>query len=49
VLTGVVIVAGGIGVALVERLRFPRGSIWIVVAATLALVVLIRALTAPKS
>jgi len=48
VLMGVVIVAGGIGVALVELLRFPRGSIWIVVAATLALAAFIRALTARR-
>jgi hypothetical protein len=48
-LAGAVVIAGGIGVAMVEALRWPRGSLWIVVAATVVLVVLIRALTAPRS
>lgn len=47
-LAGAVVIAGGLGVALVELLGFPRGSIWAVVAATVALVGLIRALTAGR-
>jgi hypothetical protein len=41
---GVVIVAG-FGVAVVEALKLPKGSIWIVVAAALVLVLLIRRAT----
>lgn len=48
-LAGAVVVAGGFGIAIVEALLWPRGSIWIVVAATVGLVVLIRALTGPRS
>ena len=46
VLAAVVIVIAGFGVAIVEVLRLPRGSIWIVVAVAALLVGLIRALTA---
>jgi hypothetical protein len=46
-LAGGVVVAGGLGVAVVEALRWPRGSLWLVVAATVGLVALIRVLTAP--
>ena len=46
ILVGVVIVVAGVAVALVEayRLRFglPRASLWIVVAATVAIVLAIR-------
>ena len=42
---GVVVVAGGVAVGVVELLHFPKGSVWIVVAVTLGLVVLIRRLT----
>lgn len=45
VAAGVIIIAGGIGVALVELWRFPRGSVWLIVGATLGLVALVRALT----
>jgi hypothetical protein len=48
-LAGAVVIAGGFGVAVVEVLRWPRGSLWIVVAVTVALVALIRVLTAPRS
>ena len=48
-LAGAVVIAGGFGIAVVEALRWPRGSIWIVVAATVGLVALIRALTGPRS
>ncbi len=45
VLAGAVVIAGGVAVAVVEWLRFPKGSVWIVVAVTVALVVLIRTVT----
>ena len=41
-LAGGVVIAAGFGIAMVEALKFPKGSIWIVVAAALALVLLIR-------
>lgn len=44
VVAGAVVIAGGLGVAIVEMLHFPKGSVWIVVAATAGLVILIRAL-----
>jgi hypothetical protein len=47
-LAGAVVVAGGVAVAVVEMLHFPKGSIWVVVAATVALVALIRGLTARR-
>ncbi|PYN97993.1 MAG: hypothetical protein DMD91_16205 [Candidatus Rokuibacteriota bacterium] len=42
-LAGAVVIAGGVSVAVVEWLRFPKGSVWVIVAVTIALVVLIRA------
>ena len=42
VLAGAVVIAGGVGVAVVEWLGFPKGSVGIVVAVTVALVVVIR-------
>jgi len=45
VLAGAVVVAGGVGVAAVEWLGFPKGSVWIVVALTVALAVVIRGVT----
>ena len=47
-LAGAVVIAGGLGVGVVELMRLPKGSVWIVVAATLGLVALIRALTARR-
>jgi hypothetical protein len=44
-LAGGVIVAGAVGVAVVEWLRFPKGTIWLVIGGTVVLVALIRALT----
>lgn len=49
VLAGAVVVAGGFGIAIVEAMLWPRGTIWIVAGATVGLIVLIRALTAPRS
>lgn len=45
VLAGAVIVLAGFGVGLVEVLRLPKGSIWIVVGVAVGLVALIRAVT----
>jgi hypothetical protein len=45
ILAGGVIVAAGFAVAIVEMLKLPKGSIWVVVAAALLLVLLIRRLT----
>ena len=44
VLAGAVVIAAGFGVALVERYRMPRGSIWLVVGATALVVLVIRLL-----
>ena len=45
VLAGAVVIAGGVGVAVVEWLGFPKGSVWIVVAVTVVLVVVIRSVS----
>ena len=45
VLAGAVVVAGGVAVGVVELLHFPKGSVWVVVAATIALVVAIMKLS----
>jgi hypothetical protein len=44
VVAGGVVVAAGVAVGLVEVYRLPKGSIWVVVGVTVALVLLIRAL-----
>lgn len=44
-LAGGVVIAAGFAVAIVEVLRLPKGSIWLVVGAALVLVVLIRRFT----
>ncbi len=45
VVAGAVVAAGGVAVGLVELLRLPRGSLWVVVGLTAALAAGIRALT----
>ena len=45
VLAGGVVIAGGVAIGLTELLHFPKGSVWVVVAATIALVVLIMKLS----
>ena len=45
VLAGVVVVAAGFAIGAVELLRFPRGSVWIVVAVAAVIVGLIRLCT----
>ena len=41
---GAVVIAAGLAVGVVEVYRFPKGSIWVVVGMTVALVLAIRAL-----
>jgi hypothetical protein len=48
IVAGVVVIAGGVAVAVVELLQLARGSVWLVAAATVALVALIRGLTARR-
>jgi hypothetical protein len=43
-----VVIAGGFGIAVVEALHWPKGSIWIVVGATVLLAATIRVLTARR-
>jgi uncharacterized membrane protein YgaE (UPF0421/DUF939 family) len=45
IVAGGVVVAAGVAVGLVELFRFPRGSVWIVVAITIALVFAIMKLS----
>lgn len=45
VVAGAVVIVAGIGVAVVEALKLPKGSLWIVVAAALVLILLIRRVT----
>ena len=45
VLAGGVVVAAGVAVGLVELFRFPKGSVWVVVAIAIALVFTIMKLS----
>lgn len=45
-LAGGVVIAGGVLIALVEWLHWPKGSVWVVVGATVGVAAVIRALTA---
>ena len=45
IVAGVVVVVAGVAVGLVELFRFPRGSVWVVVAITIALVFAIMKLS----
>ena len=45
ILSGGVVIAAGFAVGVVELLGFPKGTIWLVVAAAVALVTAIRAAT----
>ena len=49
VLAGVVVIAAGLAVGLVEVYQFPKGSIWVVVSVTVFLVLLIRVLGRQRS
>jgi hypothetical protein len=44
ILAGAAVIAGGVGVALIEVYRMPKGSIWVVVGTVALLLVLIRLL-----
>ena len=48
VLAAVVIVATGFAIAIVEAMRWPKGSIWVVVACAAVIVAAIRASTARR-
>jgi len=48
VLAGGVVVLAGFAVALTEALRFPKGSIWVVVGAAVIVVAAIRYVTRPR-
>jgi hypothetical protein len=45
VLAGAVVIAAGFAIAIVEAMRLPKFSIWVVVGVTVIVVALIRALT----
>jgi hypothetical protein len=45
VLSAGVVIAAGFAVAVVEMLRLPKGTIWLVVAVTVAILAVIRAAT----
>ena len=47
-LAGAVVIAGGLGIGVVELLRLPKGFVWVVVAVTVGLVALIRMLSARR-
>jgi UDP-N-acetylmuramyl pentapeptide phosphotransferase/UDP-N-acetylglucosamine-1-phosphate transferase len=42
VIAGGVVIAAGFAVALVELMRWPRGSVWIVVAVAVLLLLVVR-------
>jgi hypothetical protein len=44
-LSAAVVILAGFGIALVEALRLPKGSIWVVVAGAIVLITAIRLLT----
>ena len=44
-LAGGVVIAAGFAIGIVEMLGFPKGTIWLVVAAAAAIVAAIRAVT----
>jgi UDP-N-acetylmuramyl pentapeptide phosphotransferase/UDP-N-acetylglucosamine-1-phosphate transferase len=48
VVAGGIVIAAGFAVALVEALKLPKGSIWIVVAGAVVLVGTIRRFTAGR-
>jgi hypothetical protein len=45
VLSASVVIAAGFAVAVVEMLRLPKGAIWVVVAAAVGILAVIRAAT----
>ena len=45
ILVGGVVIAAGFAVGIVELMHFPKGTVWLVVAAAAAIVAAIRAAT----
>jgi hypothetical protein len=45
ILAASVVIAAGFAVAAVELLRLPKGTVWVVAAATAALLMIVRAAT----
>lgn len=45
VVAGAAIIAGGIGIGLVEALRLPPGTVWVVVGITVGIMVITRSLS----
>ena len=45
VLAGGIVIAGGIAVGMIELLGFPKGSVWVVLTVTIALVVAVMKLS----
>lgn len=45
VLAGAAIIAGGMGIGLVEALRLPRGTVWVVVVIVVGVMVIGRSLS----
>jgi hypothetical protein len=48
VIGGLIIIVAGIAVGLVEALRWPKGSIWLVVGGAVASLLVLRRLTRPR-
>jgi hypothetical protein len=44
VLAGAVVVAAGVGIGVIELLRFPKGTVWVVVAVAVGLIAAIMKL-----
>jgi hypothetical protein len=45
VLAGAVVVAAGFAIGIVELLRLPKGTVWLVVAVAVGLIALIRVIS----
>ena len=48
IINGAVVIAAGFGIALVEAYRLPKGSLWIVVGATVVIIAIVRFVTRPR-
>jgi len=48
VLAGAVVIAAGFGIAIVEAMRWPKGSLWVIVVGALVLIGAIRYATRPR-
>ena len=47
IVAGGVVIAAGFAIALVELLRLPKGSVWVVVAVAVLLLFIVRAVGRP--